>query len=502
MELIPAVPWIESRFYDSTSVNTDTWDFRNARFLKLAQYQKRILNHILTPDKNGIMPYRTVIWSEPKKSGKTTIAGAVAAWWADQIEAPNLILCVANDQEQSAGRIFAAMGPTLYRLAGKFPNMAGSKPVLRLPNGTTLQAIPNKYEGEAGANYGATFWSELWAFCSERGRRLFDELVPVPTRKNSIRWIETYAGYEDEADLLIELFKKIFTNTREDAIWPGVKKPKGLEDLPCYVNKEAGLFMFWSHELRMPWQTSPAGKKYYQEMRATERRTVATRFIENRWQPSEGGFLDDPAVWWERVEVLNGPERMPMILAGDASQRNDCVALVGITPSLDQFGIRVFKLTYCKVWNPEGSDIDLNATMGAEIRRLAGEGLILGPVWIDPYQLHQMRVDLINDGIACEELNQGEERTRADTFLYSVFRDQSIQVFGHPVLRAHVAAAKAKELDGQRLRLIKGTLSEAKKIDGAVTLSMAVYRASEWDDSPSDVYMEVTRPSVKNVLGI
>src|SRR5262249_8786334 len=120
--------------------------------------------------RQGRMPYRTIIWSQPKKSGKTQIAGAVGAWWADQF-ANDLVLTVANDQEQSAGRIFSAMGPALYQLTGKFPK-PGAPPVLRLSNGTMVRAIPNNYEGESGADYGMTLWSELWCFKSERGRRL------------------------------------------------------------------------------------------------------------------------------------------------------------------------------------------------------------------------------------------------------------------------------------------------------------------------------------------
>lgn len=62
-------------------------------------------------------------------------------------------------------------------------------------------------------------WSELWAFPSERAQRLFEEIVPVPARKNSLRWIETYAGFEDESKLLLEVFHRIFTDgDREDRV--------------------------------------------------------------------------------------------------------------------------------------------------------------------------------------------------------------------------------------------------------------------------------------------
>jgi len=45
-------------------------------------------------------------------------------------------------------------------------------------------------------------FDELWAFTSERSRRLWDELVPVPTRAVSVRVTVTYAGFEGESALL------------------------------------------------------------------------------------------------------------------------------------------------------------------------------------------------------------------------------------------------------------------------------------------------------------
>src|SRR5712692_1982500 len=53
-------------------------------------------------------------------------------------------------------------------------------------------------DGLAMTNFGLT--------TSEASRRLWEELTPVPTRKNSIRFITTYAGYEGESQLLRGLY--------------------------------------------------------------------------------------------------------------------------------------------------------------------------------------------------------------------------------------------------------------------------------------------------------
>jgi hypothetical protein len=72
-----------------------------------------------------------------------------------------------------------------------------------LANGTTITAISGDYAGAAGSNHGWLSYDELWAYTSESSRRLWEELTPVPTRKNSIRFITTYAGFEGESELLI-----------------------------------------------------------------------------------------------------------------------------------------------------------------------------------------------------------------------------------------------------------------------------------------------------------
>ena len=47
-----------------------------------------------------------------------------------------------------------------------------------------------------------------WAYTSERSQRLWDEMVPVPTRAVSVRLTVTYAGFEGESGLLEGLYKR------------------------------------------------------------------------------------------------------------------------------------------------------------------------------------------------------------------------------------------------------------------------------------------------------
>lgn len=68
--------------------------------------------------------------------------------------------------------------------------------------GATIQAIASDYAGAAGSNPVISCFDELWGYTSERSHRLWDELVPVPTRKISCRLTTTYAGFEGESELL------------------------------------------------------------------------------------------------------------------------------------------------------------------------------------------------------------------------------------------------------------------------------------------------------------
>src|SRR5690606_30035736 len=177
------------------------------RPIKMAPHQRRIFYDITEYDEDGRLPYTTIVYSCPKKSGKTALAGMFGLWYAFNEYAPNEIYVMANDLEQSQGRIFRAMWKSLHAnpatqhiVGADHPLPSRNQDMIILPNGTLIQALSNDYAGAAGSNHGLTLWSELWGFFSENSRRLWDELTPVPTRKNSIRYVETYAGFLGESE--------------------------------------------------------------------------------------------------------------------------------------------------------------------------------------------------------------------------------------------------------------------------------------------------------------
>lgn len=174
----------------------------------LTLHQIELLRHLFTLDKNGRFKYETILWSAPKKSGKTTIAALITLWFALFIDPPNEIYICANDLEQSIARVFRDVVIAI----GLNPVLANRTTVRKksilFDNGTIIEALPSDYAGAAGSRHGLTVWDELWAYTSENSRRLYDELTPIPTRKNSIRLIVTYAGFEGESTLLEELYER------------------------------------------------------------------------------------------------------------------------------------------------------------------------------------------------------------------------------------------------------------------------------------------------------
>jgi phage terminase large subunit-like protein len=489
---IDIVDWIEDKVYNWQTVTNyqGVHDYSRAQKIILQDYQKKILRYVLTRDENGDFPYSTIVWSQPKKHGKTQIAGAVGAWFAENVEPPNMIYTLASNQEQSSGLIFNAMVPSIYAIGGKVPNTTMSTPIIQMPNGTIVRAIPNNYAGSAGGSYGLTLWSELWTYKSERDRRLWEEMPPVPTRKTSIRWVETYAGFENESDLLIDLFSRIFGTTyngertpdfTEKILQEKAKPVPGLEDIEtegrpsCWHIPEERLFVFWDHDIRAPWISD----SYIAQEKAENRTSTFIRLWQNRWQTSEGTFIEpyqyDDCVTQEKEEWG------PMVLAADASQRNDTTALIGVQRRVVKlFGkdqVR-YKVMLCRVWDPEGKDIDLEETIAKYVKNIYDKGLLVGPFRYDPYQMHQVAINLRKKKVPCKEFPQGSERLHADTFLWKQFREGTLDIYHHPILEIHVKSANVKEYENEQVRIIKGTATDRNKVDAAVALSMAVWAAS------------------------
>lgn len=269
--------------------------------LKYEPHQLRILNHAFTPDKSGKMPYRTVVYSCPKKSGKTEIAAGITYAWARHFGGE--IYSCANDREQSAGRMYQRVYECLdwlklndksryddevLRHTYDVIELADPKSDRHQANRqafATIKPIAVDPSGEAGARNSLVVFDELWGYSSGQAERFWEELQPIPTIPHSMRLVVTYAGFYGESNLLYTLYERCLKPDPDTEEYLGTKA-EGLEDLPCYV--EGSTFAYWDHEARMPWHT----QEFLDAARAETRPSEYLRLWENRWTTGQEAFID------------------------------------------------------------------------------------------------------------------------------------------------------------------------------------------------------------------
>jgi len=441
------------------------------KFVKFQPHQKVIFDHCLAFDDNGKLPYSVIVFSCPKKSGKTAINAMLQTYWAFEIEPPNEIITAANKREQAISRAFKEARGFIERnpLLLERTNSI-TKENLTLNNGSTILAIPNDFAGEAGSNHGLTCWDELWGFYLERDRRLYEELTPVPTRKNSIRLITTYAGFQGESLLLEEIYFEIFDE--QGNIKPGIGRPLG-NNFPVYTKGD--LFVYWDHgTFKMPWQS----QQYYASQRRSLRTNTYLRLHENRWVSSESGLFN-----MDEWDACVNPEHKPPLpdksiglwVGVDASTKKDKSAIV----SVYRDGPKI-KLGPKRAWQPTANDpMDLEHTMESYLMEL-NRGYRLISVRYDPFQFHRSAMTLAKRGLPMVESPQTSSfLTEIGTNIYDLVRFGNIVLYPCRVMRFEATCSVAKETArGFQIRKEKST----QKIDEIVSLAMSAIDAVRIED--------------------
>ena len=149
--------------------------------------------------------------------------------------------CVASDLQQAQERVFAECkkiieaSPPLDREA----NITASRITFPQTGATITALAAGDPSGAAGGHPTIVNVDEGWTIDNERARRLWDELIPVPTQQISCRLTTAHAGFSGECELLEELYDR---GMALPEIAPGLRAGDGM------------LFT-WSHECLAPWQT-------------------------------------------------------------------------------------------------------------------------------------------------------------------------------------------------------------------------------------------------------
>lgn len=320
----------------------------------------------------------------------------------------------------------------------------------------------------------------------EASTRLWDELTPVPTRKRSIRFVETYAGFEGESSLLKDQYELGRSGRRltVDDVPEWAELFPGEELLPIWINPIARMFMYWDEgpiARRMPWQTP----EYYAEEAVSLRPSAFNRLHNNYWTSAVSDFI--PLEWWDRQDLsrpenkaelalilANTTAQTPSIIAADASVSNDCTGIARLTrhPSRSDEVV----VWNSQKWSPTAAQpIDYDLTLKPSLIEWTKKYNVV-QIAYDAYQLHHLMNQLRNDAVAwCRPFSQATDRNLSDKQLFDLIRDRKIWHFGDNDIREHLknAAAKQSKDEDTKLRIVKKT--EKEKIDLAICLSMASF---------------------------
>lgn len=454
--------WLEQHFYIPETRGPIVLDV----------YQKQALRTALAKDDDGLFTNSTILWSDIKKSGKSTIAAGIVLWRAFQIDALDgwgSIYIIANDLKQADSRVayYLRRGIMLNPEIRDLCKIRLGSYKVTLPNHTFIEAIPIDPSGEAGSNADMVVFSELWGAHSKAQMQMWTEATLPPNKfGRSFRWVETYAGIKGGAPLLEQLYAQ------------GVQQGRRLDDdLEMFANDGARLFCLWNTQPRLPWQSDA----YYAQERAALLPSEFDRVHRNQWsEDSAESFLPSIALWDACREDLPPLDaHTPCVLVMDAGESNDtfATALLSAHPTdAQRLAVR-----YARPYVPVlGVPLDFDA-IEQDVRDLCGRYAVQLLTY-DPMLLGQMVRRLTTGAtpipVPCEPFPQGTARLEADKGLYDLITQRRIAHDGHPELRAHLANANKKiDAEGRRLRIVKR--SYALKIDLAVALSMGAARAGD-----------------------
>jgi phage terminase large subunit-like protein len=476
------VKWAEENFYIKET----------SQPIKFYPHQKAVLRYMFKRDSQGKFRFQTVIYSTPKKSGKTVTAGVAVRWAAETWGKYNEIYCIGNDLEQAKERSFKAvktsveLDPLYDRQHNSLPDKwsLAMESMICQSTGSKIKAIAADYRGEAGSNPALSVWTELWGYIHEEAVRFWAEMAPSPIVKNSMRMVETYAGYEGESELLWGLYQSGVLEGRQltacelGDLGAFAEAPNPDDKVPCYVNEAAGIFAYWddgeqSH--RMPWQQGEEGKRYYASEAATQTPNQFTRLHHNKWVSAESSFV--PIEWWDSCLnplPLKVGEKTPLVIGLDAAVSGDCFGLVVVSrdPLNPKQGIAV---RACRVWTPpKGGKIDFIGPENA-VREFCKIYNVIECCY-DPYQLYDMATRLAKEGVTwMNPFDQGAKRMEADKGLYDLILQKRIRHDGNAELREHIANANAKQSTDtdSKMRIVKK--AESRKIDLVISLSMSAF---------------------------
>jgi hypothetical protein len=435
----------------------------NDKPYRLIEAERVFIKHAFQRDVDGRLLYPLLIYSTIKKGRKTELAGLITIAMITLFGGKYAtgFIC-ANNKDQAVDLCFTGC----QRVLEASPLFKGEvrfreDQILFPATQSTIRAIANTANGLAGVHPTISVHDELWqAPSGPRGREVWDQLVPTPSRQTSCRLITSHAGVADEDHLLYQLYQR------------GQQLPELGKDL----HGGAGCLCFWSRERLHPWQT----EKWRCEM---ERELLPGKYasmIENTFVTPEAAYITQ-AMFARIVRDLPPPSsRLEIYVGVDAGWRRDNAAVVAVTVDGDQI-----RYVYEKVFKPTQTDpLNFENTIEKSLLYLH-EHCTIRLCWVDPTQMEYMAERMQKLRIPIETLTQNpENQTDMAQTLYDLFRTErfciSSQFNNSSALRETITRTVFEERTNG-LRLAK---HQSIKTDLTTALAMACLAATQRSDKP------------------
>jgi phage terminase large subunit-like protein len=437
-------------------IETMLVDPEAGKFYALNDAEREFIKHAFAFNSDGTLKHVEWIFGAIKKSGKSAFAALLILVVLLLFSPPfSEAICASNDYEQSVSRTFR----TAARVVAASPALAGDAVIGRdkitfKTSQSTISAISSDAGSAAGSNASIVVFDELWAYTSERSRRLWDEMTPPPTRKFAVRLTVTYAGYSGESELLEEMYKRGMAGRLiGDELW----------------STDDGLLMAWHTKPIAPWQTTV----WLKRMEANTRKNAFLRLFRNQWVTTEGEFI--PLEWFDRCvdgalsPVLSNPG-LPVWIGIDASVKRDSTAIVAVT-----YAEGKVRLVAHRIFQPSTAEpLDFEATIERTVLELRGRFSVQA-VRYDPYQMAASAGRLRAAGVPAYEFPQSVPNlTEASSTLYELFQGGNIVLYEDESIRRAVERAVAVEMPrGWRISKI----SRGDKVDVLIALGISAVAA-------------------------
>ena len=477
---------------------------------QLRDWQRQIIRDIFgNVDDDGNRLVRIAYVEIPKKSGKSTLAAAVALklLYADSEHAAEVYGAAADrDQASIVFNVAASMVRRNARLLARSKVIDSTKRILVPRMESFYRALSAEVAGKHGFNSHGVIFDEVHA---QRDRRLWEVLTfgAGDARRQPLVFAITTAGIPGESPVAEEL------HGYADQILRGVLPPDPTF-YPVIYSAPAGAD--WTSE--EVWRAcNPALGDFLnvesvrgaceRAKRLPAEQNSFRRLRLNQWLQQQTRWID--LADWDRCAGaidLTAMKELPCYGGLDLSTTTDLTAFV-----------LVFKdgegnhYAFPHFWIPE----ETVRRSAGEARRLAewirqgyihttpgnvidydfirarinelGREFRIRQIAHDPWNATQLAVQLANDGFKMIQTRQGFGSLSAPTKeLERLILNGNLRHGGHPVLRWMADCCSVKQDAAGNVKLVKPERNKsAKRIDGMLALVMAIDRCSRNEARPS-----------------